>query len=517
MSDNMQPPTTCAISSGRNRRRYGLLAVMVALIAFIPWHRGETLPTPLEVADYSRLSTSAEISTYLQSLARDYPQARVEVFGTTVQGRPLEALLLTSIPGAAVSTPQRLTIEIIGSQHGTEGAGAESLQVIARELLAGTLRHVLAEVDVVLVPNANPDGRELHKRVNANRVNLNVDFVALSQPESQALVESLERYRPEVLLDVHESAVLKKKSLALEGYMTDFSVQFEMGNNPNIAPSLSAFALDEILTPWVAAIDGNGLRAHRYIGEIKSSRQPVTNGGLTLNNLRNRAAIEDRLSFLIESRQDPRRGDYPTFENIRERVEKQRISIDRFLTIFHDKRVQALAAVAAARHQAESMPLALDARYVAAPGQPPVSIELRRIADGKLETIEFADHRQVDVADLLPMPAAYLIRAPQAELCALLDLQQINYQFVVEPRTDWAVEFAIDSAATADTTLGKVRERVVRVRARPGDVWLDLAQPRGRLAAILLEPNSTSGLLRTSKYASLITADKVLPIYRISR
>jgi murein tripeptide amidase MpaA len=198
-------------------------------------HGGEPLPTPLEATKYSRLSTSAEISAYLKQLARTYPQARVESIGTTVQGRPLEALVLTSAAGADVSKSDRVTVEIIGSQHGMEGAGAESLLFIARELLAGTLRYVLDDVDVVLVPNSNPDGLEIGKRVNANGVNLNTDFVALTQPESRALVGVLDRYRPEVALDVHESAVLKKKSLAREGFMTDFAAQFEMANNPNIA------------------------------------------------------------------------------------------------------------------------------------------------------------------------------------------------------------------------------------------------------------------------------------------
>lgn len=476
----------------------------------------ERLPTPLEVSSFKRLSTSEEIAAYLARLDLEFPQARMETIGTSVQGRPIQALILTKNPNADVSTLNRLTVEIIGGQHGTESAGAESLSFVARELVAGTLREVLNHVDVVLIPNANPDGRDNRRRSNANGVNLNVDFVALSQPESRALAASLQRYRPEVALDVHESAILKRQSLATEGYMTDFMVQFEFANNPNVAQALQTFSRREVLTPLLASVNAAGLRAHRYIGEIKSSRQPVTNGGLSLQNLRNRAGIEGTLSFLMETRLDPRAGEYPTFRNIGERVTRQRVAIEQFLILIHAKRSEALTALAAARPQSESVPLSLDARYVAGVGHPKVAIDLRRISDGKLETIQFVDHRTVVVDSQLTMPTAYVVRDHHAELSAFFDRHGIVYHTLDEARTEWAVEFAHDSAKKpSEEVVDQFRERPVRLRALPGDLWVSLDQPRGRLAALILEPRSTSNLFRTPRYVQLCTPGESLPIYRI--
>ncbi|MGD9637145.1 MAG: DUF2817 domain-containing protein, partial [Pirellulales bacterium] len=343
----------------------GLIGVVLAWGAAFSLAAEVALPTPIEQSNYSRASSGAEVSAYLTVLAAAYPQARVETIGASVLGRPLEALVLTDFPAAKPAPSERLTVEIIGSQHGMEGAGTETLLFIARELLAGDLQHVLADVDVVLVPNSNPDGFEVNQRVNANGVNLNTDFVALTQPESVALVKSLDRYEPEVVLDVHESAILKKKSLALEGYLTNFLAQFEIANNPNISRELRDFALNEVLTPWIAGVDAAGFNAHRYFGEIRSSRQPVTNGGLLLQNFRNRAGIEGRLSFLMETRLDPKVGDYPTYRNLGARVARQRISIERFLQVVHQRRDEILAALAGAQQRANREPLALDVRYVA--------------------------------------------------------------------------------------------------------------------------------------------------------
>jgi hypothetical protein len=496
----------------------GCALALAAAIAAEPPKKKLTLPTPLEATEFKRLSTSDEISAYLAQLDQRFPEARLETIGYSVQGRPLHALVLSDTPGADVSTPDRVTIEIIGCQHGTESAGAESLLFIARELLTGSLRHVLDDVDVVLVPNANPDGRDNGKRANANLVNLNIDFVALTQPESRALISAIDRYKPEVALDVHESAVLKRKSLGREGYMTDFMVQFEFANNPNVAPALQIFSRREVLAPWLADVNGAGFNAHRYIGEIRSSRQPVTNGGLSLQNLRNRTGIEGSLSFLMESRLDPREGDYPTFRNIGERVRRQRVAIESFLKLIHERRNGALAAIAAGRPQAASMPLSLDAKYVAGVGHPRVSINLRRISDGKLESIRFADHREVAVDTPLEMPSAYLVRGNQAELAALFDRHGIEYRTLEASRTEWAVEFAPDRSKTrAALPIDRFGERPMRLRTLSGDLWVSTDQPRGRLAALILEPRSTSSLFRSSRYAQLAVPGKSLPIYRIPR
>lgn len=521
-----------------NRARYGVVYQALTLLA-TAWSAGPAaaispLLTPIERSNFSHASSSAEVSHYLATLAGHYPPARVETLGTSVLGRPLEALVLTTAAGGDPATGERLTVEIVGAQHGMEGAGAESLLFIAGELLAGDLRHVLDDIDVVLIPNANPDGFEINQRGNANGVNLNTDFVALTQPESAALVRALDRYEPEVILDVHESAIFKRKSLALEGYLTDFLAQFEIANSPNISRSMRHFALNEVLTPWIAGVDAAGFNAHRYFGEIRSSRQPVTNGGLSLQNFRNRAGIEGRLSFLMETRLDPTDGEYPTFHNLAARVVRQRISIERFLLVIHERRDEILAAIEDERQRGNREPLALDARYVADTADPPVAINLRRINDGELERVKFVDSRTVATRAPLRMPASYLVRAHQNEIAQLLDRQGIRYERLAWPRRMRGVEFsvekgkvrfqvAVESAPTAAASpatmnlLDNVQEVNSPVRAAVGDLWIDLNQPRGRFAALILEPRSGSSLFRTAAYEHLVGRGENLPVVRIPR
>ncbi len=65
--------------------------------------------------------------------------------------------------------------------------------------------------------------------------------------ETKGILDALHTWKPEVVLDVHESAVLKKKSLGSQGHLTDFEAQFESANNPNVDGQIRAFSFNHLL------------------------------------------------------------------------------------------------------------------------------------------------------------------------------------------------------------------------------------------------------------------------------
>ena len=92
----------------------------------------------------------------------------------------------------------------------------------------------------------------------------------LDQPESRALDAAVRHYAPAVVLDAHESAVLKRKTLGQEGYLTAFEAQFDVASTPAIPAALRDFATDILLPQLIAGVQARGLHAQRYIGEIRS-------------------------------------------------------------------------------------------------------------------------------------------------------------------------------------------------------------------------------------------------------
>ena len=105
----------------------------------------------------------------------------------------------------AESTPAILWIA--GNVHGGEESGTDaSLQVLydlaARTDCAAT--RILEEALVVILPTQNPDGREAETRGNAYAFDMNRDWFARTQPETDGKIEVLRQYPPVLFIDAHE-------------------------------------------------------------------------------------------------------------------------------------------------------------------------------------------------------------------------------------------------------------------------------------------------------------------------
>ncbi len=472
--------------------------------------------TPLEASFYQNLPDSAQITAFLDELAQASPRVRAVTIGHSAGGRPLTALLLSNDAGFlwdGRSAPGKLVVMLVGGQHGTEPSGTEALQALARDVVLGPLQALLEHLDLILVPNSNPDGRDLKRRVNGNGINLSTDYVVLSQPESLGLVRLLNRFRPHALLDVHESAILKKKSLGAQGYLTDFEAQFEFANHVNVDPGLKLFAEYVFLPELLETVRSQGLPARHYIGEITSVSQPITHGGISLRNLRNYAGMRGTFAFLVENRLDPP-GDWPTPRNIQARVAKQRLCILAFLEKIIRFRQTVLKRVEQARQsrQGRGM-LALGAAYEPLPSQPKITIGLRSLETGRLVAREFDYHGRIVAKDWVLLPRAYAITAHRTAIARLLDRHGIDYSKVTEAQVSAGICQRIAKVEVRRWFYGiiprrevkaSLQEGIKRVKLIPGDLLIDLRQPTGALAFLLLDPRSSTSIFHDLAYTQLL-------------
>jgi protein MpaA len=144
------------------------------------------------------------------------------IAGRTVQGRDIAVFV------RAVDAPRRRVL-VIGGLHGNEP--------ITPPAVRGLLHAAIApDVEVWLVPVANPDGSAAGMRCNANGVDLNRNFpwewrgrdggpAPLSEPETQALVALVEQLQPDVVIWVHQPlgyvSAIGETSSALEQAWAD--------------------------------------------------------------------------------------------------------------------------------------------------------------------------------------------------------------------------------------------------------------------------------------------------------
>ncbi len=195
-----------------------------------------SVPTAKEVIGINlgdRDVTTAESDMYVSAVADASPMVVDGVLGTSVQGRDLRYAVVGQeqwVSKSALSrigrdlnrlrdagTPEAQAQQIIrrmpailwvaGNVHGGEESGTDASLQVMYELAARTdcaAREILDDAIVVILPTQNPDGREADARRNAYGFDMNRDWFARTQMETDSKLEKLRELPPQLFIDAHE-------------------------------------------------------------------------------------------------------------------------------------------------------------------------------------------------------------------------------------------------------------------------------------------------------------------------
>jgi hypothetical protein len=265
--------------------------------------------TPAFEPGRSTFTSNAELATLLRGLVRE---GRSSPGGTTVRllsagssqtGVPLEALLFTRNSDAsptALLRAGRPTVLLIGQQHGDEPAGAEALLAIAQELSQGPLEKLLDQINVVVLPRANPDGAQADKRSTASGIDANRDHLLLRTPETQA--QLARDFRPLVVVDAHEYTVLGR-FLEKYGALQRFDALVQYATVANLPPFVTKASEEWFRQPLVASLKSQGLSSEwYYTTSTDPADKKISMGGTQPDVGRNVNGLRNAISLLIETR-----------------------------------------------------------------------------------------------------------------------------------------------------------------------------------------------------------------------
>jgi hypothetical protein len=214
----------------------GALAEPPACDPFLAPDLDPSVPTARDVIGIDlgdRDVTTAESDTYLQAVSAASPLVTDGVLATSVEGRPLRYAVVgrpewirpsalaqigrdvgrlrdPATPEAQVQQIIRRTPAILwlaGNVHGGEESGTDASLQVLYELAARqdcTAAQILDHAIVVILPTQNPDGREADTRRNAYGFDMNRDWFARTQPETDGKVEKLRELPPQLFIDAHE-------------------------------------------------------------------------------------------------------------------------------------------------------------------------------------------------------------------------------------------------------------------------------------------------------------------------
>lgn len=495
------------------------------------------LPAPAATqADTDALRTTAERSGYVatgrydevialcEAFARRHADAvRCIDFGTTPEGRPMKALVVTR---SGARTPEQAraaglpVLLVQGGIHAGEIDGKDAGFLALRETLEGkAARGALEKLVLIFVPVFNIDGHERFRawnrpnqngpaemgwRTTARNFNLNRDYAKADAPEMQAMLALVDTWDPIATIDLHVTNGAK--------FEHDISIQVEPVHAGDEALRTTGLQLRDgtmdrlrrqgsLPLPFYPSFVEHDNPASGFVDGVSAPR--FSTGYFHMRN---------RFGMLVETHAWK---DYPT----RVRITRNTVVAVLELTAKHGAEWRRLADAA-------------DARAAALGGQ---RVPLTWTATDKVRTIDFRGYAYTrtpsDVSGgtmtryddtrpqiwTLPLrdeivPAlqvvapkgGYVVPAAYAEpVAAKLRQHGIAFSRLDTARPRLAVQVFRDETPTFAATPVEGRQRLTvdgewtseTLDLGPGALFVPIAQPKARLAMSLLEPRAPDSLL----------------------
>jgi hypothetical protein len=498
-------------------KRLVLIAVSLLLSSQI---QAAQYQTQLEKSDWTELTGYEQMMAYLKPLVGSSANVKMDSIGTSVSGRSIPVLYFSKDKVFASQRSTKPVVMIIAQHHGDEPSGKEAALIVARRLLNED-SGLLNRLDLILVPQINPDGSEKGTRRNANNMDLNRNHVMLSAPESNAIHQLFLDWMPEVTLDVHEyNAVLDRWAEA--GYFKDAEEMLGGVTNLNIDSQIIDFTRNTLIPETGNGIENDGFRFHRYIVGSPFEEGVVRYSTTAINDGRHSFGIYNSLSFIIEGKR------YGNLTNEIERRTKGQVSaILNFLKTTDRHAKDMLGLVKQSRMRMEDQDQSyIRMDYFTDKDRPTLNFPVFELNSWTHTNKDLANYKPVvKVKKSVSKPAAYSFESSQTRLIELLkrhrlkmlilktDQQAEVETYLIKHVTDAIDEqkhtFIIDLDKTTQNETLKTGTVIVPVQGRASN-----------LIPLLLEPESSWGIVSTraagkDRFGDFLTEGKPFPVKRL--
>ncbi|WP_163871088.1 M14 family metallopeptidase [Myxococcus eversor] len=188
------------------------------------------LLTRAESSNYAETSRHSHVLAFVDELCRRTKLARRVDFGTSGEGQPLVALIVSDrncFTPELARKQKKVVVLVEANIHSGEVEGKEAVLALARDLTLTKLgAKLLDRLCLVLVPNFNPDGNDRispnNRKLNLKSLegqvnpeggvgtrytgegwNLNRDSTKQEAPETRAMAKLHQTWWPELFIDCH--------------------------------------------------------------------------------------------------------------------------------------------------------------------------------------------------------------------------------------------------------------------------------------------------------------------------
>lgn len=513
------------------------------------WAEDPPLVTRAETSGYEETSRYDDVIRFTQALQTRSPLLRVETFGRSHEGRPLPLLILADPPIASPREARaggKPVVFIMANIHGGEVEGKEAAQKLAQRLLTGDLRTRLKTLIILIAPIYNADGNEqintanrpeqngpiggVGIRENAQKLDLNRDFIKLEAPETRALVRLFNRWDPHLTVDLHTT------NGSYHGYHLTYSIPL----NPSGDSQIIAYERTTMMPAIARALEQrHRFRSYFYgnfTGPASGPGKPETRTWRAFIHQprigQNYVGLRNRLAILSEAY---------SYLDFHTRIDVTEAFVEEILRFVDANASQLISLTRRADDEAAqrglNLPLLpLGVEYALRPLPEPVEILVGEVTKAKnprsgremtvavhdrFIPVRMLDFGRFEATRPVPTPRAYLIPAepglrPVIEklLAHGVAVEQLAAPFAAEVE-----RFVIDRFTRSERTFQGHREiklsghRTTQPIPFPvGTYLVRTAQPLGMLASYLLEPESDDGLVTWNFFDAYLAPGGLYPV-----
>jgi hypothetical protein len=406
-----------------------------------------------------------------------------------------------------------LRVLLLAGQHGDERPAQRTVESLLA-MPPSELDRRLPNLQLGIIPEANPDGCAARSRLNADGIDLNRDHQLLRSEETAAIHQFVPNWQPHVVLDLH-SYPSRRLHLLQHHVVLDHDVFIDVANHPAILARPGSVAGGEVLQGLLQALTAREVRAGRYTiveasGRARHSTPDVVDAR---NGLALRYGV---FTLLVENRQ-PRREEMPS-ERLRLQTAQGRalVTLLEWLSRNHDRFPSGFAV----DPPAPGAPVQVRFKYQDHWGG--LRLACRDADQGRPVSVMFSRYcASLEVRRSVILPAGYAVPRELIALRAVLRRHGFTSTSSRPGELSTAEEQRIQTARPSRRPGRSAR----RIFLAPHRVTLDLdryevfpaQQTGGEALAVFLEPESQHGLHRIVDMNLPLAAHSWYPVLRVSR
>lgn len=480
------------------------------------------LKTVAEKSEFTATSKHSEVIDFQNQLAKMSSIVSNREIGRTVNGRSMQATIIAE-PAYQFgsSTESRLVVLMLGNIHSGECAGKEGLLMLLRDVASTKDHPWLKDVVLVCLPNYNADGNdrigrnEMHRpgqigpsagmglRENAQQLDLNRDFIKIESPEARSLVKLIDDINPDLFIDCHTT----------NGSRHRYQLTYDIPHNPTAPKALRDFLRNKMMPDVTKELEDEKKVSTFYYGNFNRDQTSWTTYGFEPRYSTEYVGLRGRLSILSEAY---------SYISYKDRI----FATKDFVTSCVDYVQQNKAAVKqllariegdSKNQTGDSVSLSLEAEI-----RPFKEKFVLKGYDGASQkpkdyTVDFIGDYVATKSK--PIPFGYVLTKEHGRIADRLLMHGISVHCFTKSQTVDTEIFIVGNMKRASREFqkhkmvsleGKWSETKIKVEA--GDYFIPTAQPLGRLAAYMLEPESNDGLVTWNFFDAAVEVDDAFPV-----